>query len=139
MLGEAHIELRLVDRERNRDRIYVIEVDDDLFGVITVTVTFGRRNAWLRPRRLAVANREEAIRLVQTRLQRRSTARRRLDAAYELVAASGCTDLRAEIVAGWHRLGGADRIRSTASPSARQARPRCRSERPAPPLPLFAA
>lgn len=89
MLGEAQIELRLVDREHNRDRIYRIEIDGDLFGQVTVTLTFGRFEGWQRARRFAVTGRQAALALVRERLRRRRTARRRLGAAYELVSASG--------------------------------------------------
>lgn len=139
MLGEAQIELRLVDPERNRDRVYLIEVDDDLFGGMTVTVTHGRRNVWTRPRRLSVPDRAAALRLVAERLKRRNTARRRLGAAYELVSATGGPELRRATVGIWQRLGGADRTGERPQGSDRAAAARQAVSPPAPPLPLFAA
>lgn len=131
MLGEAHLELRLVDHERNRDRLYVIEVDEGLFGEVTVTLSYGRRGSWMRSRRVTVKDRAGALRFVASCLKRRSTAWRRLGASYELVHAAGSPDVRTAVVAAWHRLGGADR--SMLTPAVRHRR------RPAPPLLLFAA
>lgn len=131
MMGEALLELRLVDPDRNRDRIYVVEIDDDLFGAVIVTVTYGRSGSWSRPMRVSVANREAALRLVRERLRRRRTARRRLGASYVLVAAQGSAAVREAAVKAWHRMGGADLT---------QDRPRGMARLPsAPDLPLFGA
>lgn len=107
MQGEAVLRLRLVDPARGRDRAYELEVDRDLFGAFTVTMSHGRWGVWSVSRRVSVAGESQAVAFAATRLRRRSTARRRLGAAYELVAASG--DRICGLVVGeWHRLGGAD-------------------------------
>jgi len=137
MLGEAAIRLRLRDSARGRDRAYEIEVDRDLFGAFTVTISHGRWGVWSVSRRVSVAGKSDAVAIAATRLRRRSTARRRLGAGYELVAATG-GHICGLVVGEWHRLGGADcRV------GAGEDRPRPDRRSPAPgrspALPLFGA
>lgn len=137
MLGEAAIRLRLCDPARGRDRVYEIEIDGDLFGAFTVTMSHGRWGVWSVSRRVSAAGRGEAVAVAAARLRRRSSARRRLGAGYELIAATG-GHICGLVVGEWHRLGGADcRV------GAGEDRPRPGRRSPAPgrspALPLFGA
>jgi predicted DNA-binding WGR domain protein len=105
MLSFVYLRLRLIDSERNRNRVYELEIDHDLFGVITVTARFGRHGARLRDVVSVAGNLDEANRIATCALRRRLSARRRLGNAYVLTMADGDC---ASLVRHWHKAGGAD-------------------------------
>ena len=131
MLSLTDLRLRLVDPENNRNRVYELEIDRDLFGKITVTARFGRHGSRLRDIVASAEDLDEANRIATGVLRRRLTARRRLGSAYVLMTAEGDC---APLVRRWQEAGGADR---RAIPMARKER--CGSISMPAELPLFAA
>lgn len=107
MLSEVILSLRLIDRANNRDRIYLIEIDDDLFGAAIVTITHGRAGSWSQSQRITVSNRADALVEVAKRLRRRASARRRLGSSYALISSEGDPVLRRRCISIWQKLGGA--------------------------------
>ncbi|WP_093154519.1 WGR domain-containing protein [Thalassobaculum litoreum] len=106
MLSLTYLRLRLVDPEHNRNRVYELEIDRDLFGEITVTKRFGRYGSRLRGFVASARDLEDANRIAAGDLRRRLTARRRLGSAYVLMSAAGDC---APLVRRWQEAGGADR------------------------------
>ncbi|MEO9903665.1 WGR domain-containing protein [Nisaea sp.] len=131
MLSLVYLRLRLIDTERNRNRVYELEIDHDLFGVITVTARFGRHRVRLRDVVSIARNLDDANCIAACVLRRRLSARRRLGNAYVLTMADGDC---APLVSHWHKAGGADR-RGAIISSIKQQKPYVAPVE----LPLFAA
>ncbi|WP_416366052.1 WGR domain-containing protein [Nisaea sp.] len=131
MLSLVYLRLRLIDSEQNRNRVYELEIDHDLFGVITVTARFGRHGSKLRDVVSVARNLDEANRIATCALRRRLSARRRLGSAYVLTMVDGeC----APLVSHWQKSGGADR-RGAVISRIKQRKPYVAPVE----LPLFAA
>jgi predicted DNA-binding WGR domain protein len=131
MLSLVYLRLRLIDTERNRNRVYELEIDHDLFGVITVTARFGRHGSRLRDVVSIARNLDDANRIAACVLRRRLSARRRLGNAYVLTMADGdCSSL----VRHWQKAGGADQ-RGDVNSRIKQRKPYVTPVE----LPLFAA
>ena len=131
MLSLVYLRLRLIDSERNRNRVYEIEIDRDLFGVITVTSRFGRHGSKLRDVVSIARNLDEAYRTAACVLRRRLSARRRLGSAYVLTMADGECE---PMVSHWQKAGGADQ-RGAVISRIKQRKPYVSPVE----LPLFAA
>ncbi len=76
--------IRLAARNgaRGIDRVYGLALGVDLFGVVTLDVSWGRAGTAGRMMRLAFADEAEAMAEARRRLARRATAKRRIGAAY---------------------------------------------------------
>ena len=94
LLTERRIVLRAVNNELNVPRSWRCEVERDLFGVLVVSVTFGRVARTGRTIRHAMADEAEVERFVRRALARRAGAEKRCGASYRVVESSGFEDLR---------------------------------------------
>lgn len=86
---EGRICLQAVDRPRNVFRAWRIEVGRDLFGLLTLRVTFGRTGAHGRTLMKIALDEAEAHETVRLMLMRRRGAPRRAGVAYRLVEQVG--------------------------------------------------
>lgn len=79
-----HWSIRLAARNdaRGIDRVYGLSLGVDLFGVVTLDVSWGRAGTAGRVMRLVFANQAEAMTEARRRLARRATAKRRIGAGY---------------------------------------------------------
>ena len=71
--------------ERNHHRRYEIRVGRDLFAIWTLTIRYGRAGNTLREERFSSAHKSELQAISSDRLRRRSNAKRRIGARYEVV------------------------------------------------------
>jgi hypothetical protein len=71
------------DPALGRFRAYLLEAGTDLFGAWLVDVTYGRIGTRGRRIRYVVADETEARKMVRENLRRRSTAKKRIGAAYQ--------------------------------------------------------
>jgi len=85
-LQNGRLELLAVDRTRNINRRYAIEVSQDLFGVHVLETAWGRVGGWTAAKRVSFESSAEAERMVGYHLRRRATAERRIGVAYRPVS-----------------------------------------------------
>ena len=90
MRGELQVRLELHDDAHNHHRFYELAVRGraDLFSGPSVLVRYGRVGTRGHSLQLSFDTLDDAIREAASRLQRRSTAERRLGARYQLVSIS---------------------------------------------------
>ena len=88
MQDPISIVLEAINPGRNCARRWSIEVAADLFGQPMAVVAYGRIGAAGREQRRGFASWGEAARFARSGLCRRSTARRRIGAAYACIAAN---------------------------------------------------
>jgi predicted DNA-binding WGR domain protein len=81
-----HIHLQAVDHARNIARDYQIEATPDLFGHIIVSLHWGRIGTKGQSRTLSFAKESEASRFIHSVLTRRNSSRKRIGAAYQMIA-----------------------------------------------------
>ena len=131
------------DIEANHDRLYEIEVMEDLFGRLHLVLRWGRWGKNAREASIVEPTVEMALRDAAQRVRKRASARRRVGSGYLLVHATGAEELRGPLVALWQKLGGASWVVETIAgdrvSAARRSRGGLAPEATAPDLPLFAA
>lgn len=88
---DAPLQLRAVDRARNIDRRYEVQVIVDLFGRWHVVTAWGRAGTAGQTRHEVHDDRAAAERAVRAHLRRRATAPRWTGVAYTVVAPQ-CVD-----------------------------------------------
>ena len=88
MLEILRIELQACERAANRYRSWRVEVGQDLFGMWTVRVTFGRIGCTGRTVSRLFPTEVAARAFVRSGLRRRQTSMRRFGVPYRLVEAS---------------------------------------------------
>ena len=93
LLEESRIVLCAVNRELNVFRSWRCDVERDLFGVLLVSVTFGRTGTDGRTMRHAMADGAAAERFIRFALARRAGAKKRCGAAYRTVESFGFDDI----------------------------------------------
>lgn len=86
---EGRICLQAIDRPRNVFRAWRLEVGRDLFGLLTLRVTFGRTGADGHTLTKIALDEREARKTVRLMLMRRRGAPRRAGVAYQLVEQVG--------------------------------------------------
>jgi predicted DNA-binding WGR domain protein len=86
---EGWVCLQAVDRPRNVFRAWCLEVGRDLFGVLTLRVTFGRTGTDGRMVTKIASDEAQARETVRVMLARRRGAPRRVGVAYRLVEQVG--------------------------------------------------
>ena len=86
---EGWVCLQAIDRPRNVYRAWRLEVGRDLFGVLTLRVTFGRTGADGRTVTKIAQDETQAREAVRVMLARRRGAPRRVGVAYRLVEQVG--------------------------------------------------
>lgn len=91
MLSEAHIAMEAVDGATNCYRSWSLTVDRDLFGELTVSVSYGRLGSRGRIVMTACADEHAAGRYIRSALARRATAPRRIGTAYRVTSQEGMT------------------------------------------------
>jgi predicted DNA-binding WGR domain protein len=89
MLRERWISMQAVDRQANIFRSWQCEVGTDLFGIVLLSVTYGRTATAGRTITRAVKDADAAKRLVRQLLRRRGTAKRRVGVGYRIIASVG--------------------------------------------------
>ena len=82
-----------VNRERNVFRAWHCVVDRDLFGVLVVSVTYGRIGTTGRTIHHAMTDESAVGRFVQHALRRRASAERRCGAVYRVIESTGIDHL----------------------------------------------
>lgn len=87
------IVLQAINGELNVYRSWRCEVERDLFGVLVVSVTFGRVARTGRTLRHAMPDEAAAARFVRNALARRAGAKKRCGASYRVVERFGFDDL----------------------------------------------
>ena len=93
LLETQWIVLQAINGELNVYRSWRCEVERDLFGVLVVSVTFGRVARTGRTLRHAMPDEAAAARFVRNALTRRAGAKKRCGASYRVVERSGFDDL----------------------------------------------
>ena len=88
------IVLHAINSELNVFRSWRCEIERDLFGVLVVSVTFGRVARTGRTLRHAMPDEAAAERFVRRAIARRAGAERRCGASYRVVESSGFEHLR---------------------------------------------
>lgn len=141
---QIRLRWRMRDPEANHDRLYEIEVLEDLFGRLHVILRWGRWGQGTQETTIVQPSFGRALEEAARRVRRRATARRRIGSGYLLVHATGTDEIRRPLVALWQRLGGASWSTEAAGDAHDQLLPRrLRGRGPgassAPALPLFAA
>src|SRR5271157_5543862 len=86
---EGRICLQAVDRSRNVFRAWRLEVGRDLFGLLTLRVTFGRTGTDGRTVTKFAADEDAARKTLQALITRRRGAPRRAGVAYQVVEQVG--------------------------------------------------
>lgn len=94
LLETRWIVLQAINGELNVYRSWRCEVERDLFGVLVVSVTFGRVARTGRTLRHAMPDEAAAERFVQRALARRAGAHKRCGASYRVVDSSGFEGLQ---------------------------------------------
>lgn len=94
LLEPRRIVLQAINSELNVFRSWRCEVERDLFGLLVVSVTFGRVARTGRTLRNVVPDDAAAERFVRRALARRASAHKRCGASYRVVESSGFEDLR---------------------------------------------
>ncbi len=84
MQAERWIALEAVDRARNVFRAWRCDIGTDLFGAVTVSVTFGRIGAPGRIIAHTVSDQDAAEKRLRVMLARRASAPRRIGVAYRV-------------------------------------------------------
>lgn len=79
------LDLEAIDPAKNIARHYSVDVATDLFGHVTVDLTYGRIGAWGRSLRVSSTSEEGALAIVRRTLLRRATGGRRFGAHYRTV------------------------------------------------------
>lgn len=85
MQGERWIALEAVDRTRNLFRAWRCEIGTDLFGAVTISVTFGRIGTNGRTITRTVAGHGVADAALRSMLARRASTPRRIGVGYRVV------------------------------------------------------
>ena len=93
LLETQWIALQAINGELNVYRSWRCELGRDLFGVLVVSVTFGRVARTGRTLRHAMPDEAAAARFVRNALARRAGAKKRCGASYRVVERSGFDDL----------------------------------------------
>ena len=93
LLETQRIVLQAINGELNVYRSWRCEVERDLFGVLVVSVTFGRVARTGRTLRHAMPDEAAAARFVRNALARRAGAKNRCGASYRVVERFGFDDL----------------------------------------------
>lgn len=96
MLGELSVSMETVDRERNVYRAWRAEIGTDLFGGMSVNVTFGRTGTVGRSVVHIVSDRMVAVRMVRRLVACRFGAERRIGVAYRVVESVGLAIINGE-------------------------------------------
>ena len=89
MLSERRITMEAIDRSRNVFRSWRCEIERDLFGVMLVSVTFGRTGTQGRTIRRVVDDESAAMALARRSLARRATAVKRCGVGYQVIECVG--------------------------------------------------
>jgi putative SOS response-associated peptidase YedK len=89
MLRERWISMEAVDRHKNIFRSWQCDVGTDLFGIVLLSVTFGRTATSGRTITRAVKDADAANRLVRQLLRKRATAKQRLGVGYRITGSVG--------------------------------------------------
>jgi hypothetical protein len=94
LLEHRWILLHAINSELNVFRSWRCGVEQDLFGVLLVSVTFGRVARSGRTLRHAMPDEAAAERFIRRALARRAGAEKRCGASYRVVDSSGFEDAR---------------------------------------------
>lgn len=82
VLPPSPIDLIAVDFTRNVRRSYRIEIGQDLFGLVAVTISWGRIGTKGRSATVVFGHVDEAAAYVQALLRRRASAQKRIGVPY---------------------------------------------------------